>query len=247
RRPHPFPHSEMPAAREFLARRGASARALHGGVPRAARHGDDPRGRGRRPDDAGDRGPGRRREARPLEHAAAHRPGRARPPARGDVDDRRRAALRHLRRGRADAGGGAEPRKPRPHHHRAAAPRREAPDGAGPHAFPAPARDEREAARPHRGAVAAPAGRGSGPVSRGRLAVVLLVAAAAVAFFAAGGHRYLSLENLKAQQAGLRDWRAAYPAGAAAAFFATYVALTGLSLARPPGPLSPPRRASLAL
>ncbi|HEY1286721.1 MAG TPA: FAD-dependent oxidoreductase [Burkholderiales bacterium] len=67
-------------------------------------------------------------------------------------------------------------------------------------------------------------------MSRGRLAVVLLVAAAAAAFFAAGGHRYLSLENLKAQQAALQGWRAAHPAGAAAAFFFTYVAVTGLSL-----------------
>jgi pyruvate/2-oxoglutarate dehydrogenase complex dihydrolipoamide dehydrogenase (E3) component/uncharacterized membrane protein YdjX (TVP38/TMEM64 family) len=67
-------------------------------------------------------------------------------------------------------------------------------------------------------------------VSRGRLAVVLLVAAAAAAFFAAGGHRYLSLDNLKAQQAALQDWRAAHPVGAAAGFFAAYVAVTGLSL-----------------
>ena len=67
-------------------------------------------------------------------------------------------------------------------------------------------------------------------MSRGRLAVVLLVAAAAAAFFAAGGHRYLDLENLKAQQAALQDWRAAHPAGAAAGFFAAYVAMTGLSL-----------------
>ena len=50
-------------------------------------------------------------------------------------------------------------------------------------------------------------------MSRGRLLVVLLVAAAVVVFFAAGGHRYLSLENLKAQQAALQDWRAAAPGG----------------------------------
>ncbi|HEV8108112.1 MAG TPA: FAD-dependent oxidoreductase [Burkholderiales bacterium] len=67
-------------------------------------------------------------------------------------------------------------------------------------------------------------------MSRGRLVVVLLVAAAAALFFAAGGHRYLSLDNLKAQQAALQDWRAAHPAGSAAAFFAAYVAVTGLSL-----------------
>ena len=67
-------------------------------------------------------------------------------------------------------------------------------------------------------------------MSRGRLAVVLLVAAALAVFFAAGGQRYLSLDYLKAQQAALQDWRAAHPAVAAAAFFAAYVALTGLSL-----------------
>jgi pyruvate/2-oxoglutarate dehydrogenase complex dihydrolipoamide dehydrogenase (E3) component/uncharacterized membrane protein YdjX (TVP38/TMEM64 family) len=67
-------------------------------------------------------------------------------------------------------------------------------------------------------------------VSRGRLAVALLAAAALAVFFAAGGHRYLSLENLKAQQAALQGWRAAHPAGAIAAFFAAYVAVTGLSL-----------------
>src|SRR6185295_12376725 len=212
------------------ARRGAPARAFHGGVPGAAGRGDDPRRRGRRPDDAGDRGARRRGQARPLEHPAAHRPGRARPHPRRDVDDRRRAALCHLRGGGADAGGGAQPREPRPHHRRAAAPRREAPDGAGAHAVPASARHQRQAARSHRRAAAAPAGQRPGPVSRGRLAVVLLVAAAAAAFFAVGGHRYLSLENLKAQQAALEQWRAAHPVGTAAAFLAAYVAMTGLSL-----------------
>jgi len=67
-------------------------------------------------------------------------------------------------------------------------------------------------------------------VSRGRLAVVLLAVAAAAVFFAAGWHRYLGFENLKAQQAVLQDWRAAHPAASAAAFFAAYVAVAGLSL-----------------
>src|SRR3954470_4051017 len=220
----------MPAAREFLARRSTAAREFHGGLPGAARRGDDPGRRGRRPDDAGDRRPRRRGEARPLEHAAAHRAGRAWPHARRDVHDRRRAALRHLRGARADAGRRAQPRKPRPHHRRAAAPRRQAADGAGAHAIPAPARDQRQAARSHRPAAAALARHRPGPVSRGRLAVVLLVAALAVAFFIVGGHRYLTLENLKVQQAGLQAWRALHPAGAAVAFFAAYVAMTGLSL-----------------
>src|SRR3954470_21328499 len=220
----------MPAAREFLARRSTAAREFHGGLPGAARRGDDPGRRGRRPDDAGDRRPRRRGEARPLEHAAAHRAGRAWPHARGDVHDRRRAALRHLRGARAHAGGGAQPRKPSPHHRRAAAPRRQAPDGAGAHAIPAPARDQRQAARSHRPAAAALARHRPGAVSRGRLAVVLLAAAVAVAFFVLGGPRYLTLENLKVQQAGLQAWRALHPAGAAVAFFAAYVAMTGLSL-----------------
>jgi pyruvate/2-oxoglutarate dehydrogenase complex dihydrolipoamide dehydrogenase (E3) component/uncharacterized membrane protein YdjX (TVP38/TMEM64 family) len=67
-------------------------------------------------------------------------------------------------------------------------------------------------------------------VSRGRLIVVLALAAAIAVFFAAGWHRYFSFDNLKAQQAVLQDWRAAHPAGAALAFFAAYVAVAGLSL-----------------
>jgi pyruvate/2-oxoglutarate dehydrogenase complex dihydrolipoamide dehydrogenase (E3) component/uncharacterized membrane protein YdjX (TVP38/TMEM64 family) len=67
-------------------------------------------------------------------------------------------------------------------------------------------------------------------VSRGRLVVLLAIAAVVGLFFVAGGHRYLSFENLNAQQAALREWRAAHPAGAAAAFFAAYVAITGLSI-----------------
>ncbi|HEY7241589.1 MAG TPA: FAD-dependent oxidoreductase [Burkholderiales bacterium] len=67
-------------------------------------------------------------------------------------------------------------------------------------------------------------------MSRGRLAVVLLVAAVAAAFFVLGGRQYLSLDNLKLEQAALQDWRAAHPLAAAAGFFAAYVAVTGLSL-----------------
>jgi len=55
--------------------------------------------------------------------------------ARRDVDDRRRGALRHLRRGRADADRRAPPREPGAHHRRAAAARRQDPDGAGPDAL----------------------------------------------------------------------------------------------------------------
>jgi pyruvate/2-oxoglutarate dehydrogenase complex dihydrolipoamide dehydrogenase (E3) component/uncharacterized membrane protein YdjX (TVP38/TMEM64 family) len=67
-------------------------------------------------------------------------------------------------------------------------------------------------------------------LTRARLAVVLVVVVALAAFFAAGGQRYFSFENLKAQQAALQAWREAHPAQAAAAFFAVYVAFTSLSL-----------------
>jgi pyruvate/2-oxoglutarate dehydrogenase complex dihydrolipoamide dehydrogenase (E3) component/uncharacterized membrane protein YdjX (TVP38/TMEM64 family) len=62
----------------------------------------------------------------------------------------------------------------------------------------------------------------------------LLVAAALVlgiaAFFALGGHRYLSFEGVKAQLDSAQAWHAAHPWRAALAFFAVYVAVTGLSL-----------------
>ena len=60
--------------------------------------------------------------------------------------------------------------------------------------------------------------------------VLLLVVAAAIAFFAFGGHRLLSLENLKALQADAQTYYEANPVQAGLAFFAFYVAVTGLSL-----------------
>ena len=67
-------------------------------------------------------------------------------------------------------------------------------------------------------------------MSRGRLAVGLLVVVALAVFFAAGGQRYFSFENLKAQQAAVEAWRAASPWQTALAFFLIYVAFTALSL-----------------
>ena len=63
-----------------------------------------------------------------------------------------------------------------------------------------------------------------------RLAIAAALAAALVAFFAAGGPRYLSFESLKAEQASLQAAYAAHPWRAALGFFALYVAYTGLSL-----------------
>jgi uncharacterized membrane protein YdjX (TVP38/TMEM64 family) len=51
-----------------------------------------------------------------------------------------------------------------------------------------------------------------------------------VAFVAAGGHRYLSFEALKAQQAALQARYASHPWPTAAGFFALYIAFTGLSV-----------------
>jgi pyruvate/2-oxoglutarate dehydrogenase complex dihydrolipoamide dehydrogenase (E3) component/uncharacterized membrane protein YdjX (TVP38/TMEM64 family) len=63
-----------------------------------------------------------------------------------------------------------------------------------------------------------------------RVFVALAAAGAVVAFLAAGGHRYLSFETLKAEQAALHARYAAHPWQAALGFFAAYVAFTGLSL-----------------
>ena len=67
-------------------------------------------------------------------------------------------------------------------------------------------------------------------MSRARLLVVGVFIVAAVVFFAAGGQRYFSFENLKAQQAALEAWREAYPWQSGLVFFAVYVAFTSLSL-----------------
>ena len=56
-------------------------------------------------------------------------------------------------------------------------------------------------------------------MSRARLLVVALVVLAFVVFLAAGGPRYFTFENLKAQQAALEEWRALHPGQALAAFF----------------------------
>ena len=55
-------------------------------------------------------------------------------------------------------------------------------------------------------------------MSRTRLAVLAVFALALGAFFAAGGQRYFSFDNLKAQQAALEAWRATHPWQAAAVF-----------------------------
>ncbi|MCC6210604.1 MAG: FAD-dependent oxidoreductase [Burkholderiales bacterium] len=63
-----------------------------------------------------------------------------------------------------------------------------------------------------------------------RIVVLALLAALAAAFFALGGHRYLSFAAVKAGQAAILQFYAARPWETAAGFFLVYVALTGLSL-----------------
>jgi len=67
-------------------------------------------------------------------------------------------------------------------------------------------------------------------VSRGRLFVFGLIVALLAAFFLAGGQRYFTFENLKAQQAAFDGWYRAHPWQTVLAYFAVYVAVTGLSL-----------------
>ena len=67
-------------------------------------------------------------------------------------------------------------------------------------------------------------------MSRARLLVALVVLGAIVAFVAAGGHRYVSFEHLKAQQGALQSRYGTHPWQAALGFFAAYVAFTGLSV-----------------
>jgi pyruvate/2-oxoglutarate dehydrogenase complex dihydrolipoamide dehydrogenase (E3) component/uncharacterized membrane protein YdjX (TVP38/TMEM64 family) len=67
-------------------------------------------------------------------------------------------------------------------------------------------------------------------MSRSRLLLLAVIGLLVAAFFAAGGHRYLSFESLKTQQAAIQDYYAGHPWQTAAVFFAVYVAVTGLSL-----------------
>jgi uncharacterized membrane protein YdjX (TVP38/TMEM64 family) len=63
-----------------------------------------------------------------------------------------------------------------------------------------------------------------------RVAILIALALATVAFFALGLGHYLSLENLQASRAHVVDEVQRNPFGASLAFFALYVLVTGLSL-----------------
>jgi dihydrolipoamide dehydrogenase len=67
-------------------------------------------------------------------------------------------------------------------------------------------------------------------MKRGRLALVVVIAALVVAFFAFDVGRYFTLDFFKSQQAAIDGYYRANPFLAAAIFFAIYITVTGLSL-----------------
>ncbi len=67
-------------------------------------------------------------------------------------------------------------------------------------------------------------------MTKGKLAVLAVIAALVAAFFIFDLRQYISLEYFKAQRAAIEAYRDSRPLQAAAAFFAVYVAVTGLSL-----------------
>ena len=67
-------------------------------------------------------------------------------------------------------------------------------------------------------------------MKKGKLVVLLVVAALVVAFFALDLRRYVTIEYFQSQRAALEAQLAAHPVQVGAAFFALYVAVTGLSL-----------------
>jgi dihydrolipoamide dehydrogenase len=67
-------------------------------------------------------------------------------------------------------------------------------------------------------------------VSKGKLAVLVVVAAGIAAFFAFDLKQYFSIEYFQSQRAAIDAYYGAHPLRTAAVFFATYVVVTGLSL-----------------
>jgi pyruvate/2-oxoglutarate dehydrogenase complex dihydrolipoamide dehydrogenase (E3) component/uncharacterized membrane protein YdjX (TVP38/TMEM64 family) len=67
-------------------------------------------------------------------------------------------------------------------------------------------------------------------MKKSKLVVIAVIALLIGAFFALGGHRYLSFENIKAQQSSIQGLFGSHPWTTALVFFLAYVAVTGLSL-----------------
>jgi pyruvate/2-oxoglutarate dehydrogenase complex dihydrolipoamide dehydrogenase (E3) component/uncharacterized membrane protein YdjX (TVP38/TMEM64 family) len=67
-------------------------------------------------------------------------------------------------------------------------------------------------------------------MNKGKLAVVVLLAAVVVAFFALGGPHYLTRDYFDSQRTALEGLVQAHPVGSRLAFFGAYIAVTGASL-----------------
>src|SRR5262245_65239250 len=67
-------------------------------------------------------------------------------------------------------------------------------------------------------------------MSKGRLVVLIAIAALIAAFFVFDLKSYFSLEYFKQQQAAIEAYFQAHPLQTAAIYFAVYIAVTGLSL-----------------
>jgi len=66
-------------------------------------------------------------------------------------------------------------------------------------------------------------------MNRSRLLVLAALAVLVAVFFALGGHRYLTFQNVKAQQDAILAFHGSHPWQTALGYFAVYVAVTGLS------------------
>ena len=67
-------------------------------------------------------------------------------------------------------------------------------------------------------------------MKRSKILLVAVLVASVAVFFALGGHRYLTFEHLKSQQAAIQDYYAAHAWQTALGYFLVYVVVTGLSL-----------------
>ena len=67
-------------------------------------------------------------------------------------------------------------------------------------------------------------------MTRSRWLLLAALAAFAAAFFALGGHRYLTFDNMKQQQAAIEAYYASHPWQTVLGYFAFYVAVTAVSL-----------------
>jgi pyruvate/2-oxoglutarate dehydrogenase complex dihydrolipoamide dehydrogenase (E3) component/uncharacterized membrane protein YdjX (TVP38/TMEM64 family) len=65
---------------------------------------------------------------------------------------------------------------------------------------------------------------------RSKVLLIVVLVALVAAFFAFGGHRYLTFDEIKGRQAEIQAYYQAHPWRTLAGFFAVYVAVTGLSL-----------------